>query len=136
MIESYSAAMLPLIEWRATPNNNVEILNETADHYRYFDATAHAEFLYSCVEQTVEEDLPEEIRFLHAFDKFSSAVKEIVEMPDREIELLRGFLAQGNGRLSKRAREKEFRALTDEETTRVEVLYKELFGVPLGHSTA
>jgi hypothetical protein len=128
VLESYSAAVLPLIEWRATPNNNVEVLKETADYYRYFDATAHAEFLYSCVEQTIEEDLPAEIGFLHAFDKFSSAVKEIVEMPDREIELLRGFLAQGNGHLSKRAREKEFSALTDEEATRIEDLYKDLFG--------
>ena len=128
MLESYSAAVLPLIEWRVTPNNNVEVLNETAHYYRYFDATAHAEFLYSCVEQTVEEDLPAEIRFLHAFDTFSSAVKEMVEMPDREIELLRGFLAQGDGQLSKRTREKEFNALTDEEATRIEVLYKDLFG--------
>jgi len=128
VLESYSAAVLPLIEWRATPSYNVEVLNETADYYRYFDATAHAEFLYSCVEQTVEEDLPAEIRFLHAFDKFASAVKEIVEMPGREIELLRGFLAQGHGHLPKRAREKEFSALTDEETTRIENLYKDLFG--------
>ena len=128
VLESYSAAMLPLIEWRATPDHNVEILNETADYYRYFDATAQAEFLYSCVEETVEQDLPQEIRFLQAFDKFSVAVKEIVEMPDREIELLRGFLAQGSGHLSKRALEKEFRALTDEEATQVEVLYNELFG--------
>src|SRR5436309_11663889 len=128
VLESYSAAMLPLIEWRATPDHNVEILNETADYYRYFDATAQAEFLFSCVEETVEQDLPQEIRFLQAFDKFSVAVKEIVEMPDREIELLRGFLAQGSGHLSKRAREKEFRALTDEEATQVEVLYNELFG--------
>ena len=127
VLESYSAAVLPLIEWRATANNNVDILNETADYYRYFDATAHAEFLYSCVEQTVEQDLPEEIRFLQAFDKFSLAVKEIVEMPDREIERLRGFLAQGRGHLSKRAREKEFRALTDDEATRVEALYSDLF---------
>ena len=128
VLESYSAAILPLIEWRATPDHNVEILNETADYYRYFNATAHAEFLYSCVEETVEQDLPQEIRFLQAFDKFSAAVKEIVEMPDREIELLRGFLAQGSGHLSKRAREKEFHALTDEEATQVEVLYNELFG--------
>ncbi len=128
VLESYSAAVLPLIEWRPTSNHNVDVLNETADYYRYFDATAHAEFLYSCVEQTVEEDLPAEIRFLHAFDKFSSAVKEIAEMPDREIELLRGFLAQGNGQMSKRAREKEFSALTDEEALRIEDLYKEFFG--------
>jgi hypothetical protein len=128
VLESYSAAVLPLIEWRATSNNNVEVLNETADYYRYFDATAQAEFLYSCVEHTIEEDLPAEIRFLQAFDKFSSGVKEIVEMPDREIELLRGFLARGDGHLSKRAREKEFSALTDEEATRIEVLYEDFFG--------
>ena len=128
VLESYSASLLPLIEWRATPDNNVEVLNQTADYYRYFDATAHAEFLYSFVEQTVEEDLPHEIRFLNAFDKFSSAVKEIVEMPDKEIELLRGFLAQGHGHLSNRARNKEFRALTDEEVSQVEILYTELFG--------
>jgi hypothetical protein len=128
VLESYSASLLPLIDWHGTPDHNVEVLNETANYYRYFDATAHAEFLYSCVEQTVKEDLPQEIRFLQAFDKFSTAVKEIVEMPDKEIELLRGFLAQGGGHLSKRAREKEFLALSDKEVTQVEVLYKELFG--------
>lgn len=125
VLESYSAALLPFIEWRATPDNNVEVLNDTADYYRYFDATAHAEFLYSCVEQTVEHDLPEEVQFLERFDRFSAAVKEIVEMPDRGIEQLRGFLAQNDGRLSKRAREQEFQALNDEEVTRVEALYKE-----------
>lgn len=129
VLESYSGALLPFIEWRATADSNVEVLNDTADYYRYFDATAHTEFLYACVEQTVEHDLPEEVRFLEAFDEFSSAVKEIVEMPDREIERLRGFLAQGHGQLSRRAREREFRALTAEEATRIESLYRELFGV-------
>jgi hypothetical protein len=50
-------------------------------------------------------------------------------MPDREIERLRGFLAQGQGQLSRRAREREFRALTADEATRIEALYRELFGV-------
>jgi hypothetical protein len=107
------------------------VLNDTADYYRYFDATAHAEFLYACVEQTIEQDLPQEVRFLTAFDKFSSAVKEIVEMPDREIERLRMFLAQGHGQLSQRAREKEFQGLTGAECSRLEALYGELFGDPL-----
>ncbi len=127
VLESHSAALLPLVDWRATADHNVEVVNDTADHYRYFDATAHAEFLYACVEQTVTRDLPEEVRFLEAFDRFASAVKEIVEMPDREVERLRDFLAQGGGRLSVRAREHEFRALTDEETARLEALYAGLF---------
>jgi hypothetical protein len=129
VLESYSAAMLPCVDWRATSDGNVDVLNDTADYYRYFDATAHAEFLYSCVEQTVDHDLPQEVAFLDAFDRFSSAVKEIVEMPDREIERLRGFLTQEQGHLSKRAREEEFRALTDEEVTFVEAKYNELFRV-------
>ncbi len=128
VLESYSAALLPFIEWRPAADGNVEVLNETADYYRYFDATAHAEFLYSCVEQTVEHDLPEEVRFLEAFDKFSAGVKEMVEMPDREIERLRGFLDQGSGYLSKRAREKDFGAMRDEEVSHVETLYRQLFG--------
>jgi hypothetical protein len=127
VLESYSAALLPFIEWRATSDNNVEVLNDTADYYRYFDATRHAEFLYSCIEETVEHDLPDEVRFLERFDAFARSVKEIVEMPDRDIERLRGFLAQGEGRLSKCAREHEFRALSDEEADRMEALYRELF---------
>lgn len=132
VLESYSAPLLPFIEWRPTPDGNVEVLNDTADYYRYFDATAHADFLYSCVEQTVDHDLPDEVRFLEAFDRFAAGVKEIVEMPDRQIERLRGFLEQGKGRLSERARGREFAALTEQEAQRVEALYIGLF--PLSES--
>lgn len=131
MLESYSAKLLPLIDWRPTAGGNVEILSDTADYYRYFDATAHAEFLFECVEQAVERDLPEEVRFLTAFDKFSSSVKELIEMPERKIELLRAFLAQGEGRLSLRVRENELAGLTDAEAQRLEELYAEAFGAGL-----
>lgn len=127
VLESYSAPLLPFIEWRVTADGNVEVLNDTADYYRYFDATAHAQFLYSCVEQTVEHDLPDEVRFLQAFDRFATGVKEIVEMPDRQIERLRSFLEQGKGRFSNRAREREFAALTDQEARRIETLYADAF---------
>lgn len=130
VLSSYSTALLPFIEWRPTPDGNVDVLNDTAKYYRYFDATAHAEFLYACVEQTVEEDLPDEVRFLEAFDRFATGVKEIAEMPDRQIERLRGFLEQGKGRFSHRARARELAALTDGEAARIEGLYAELFGSP------
>src|SRR5207249_2510820 len=111
VLESFSAPLLSFIDWRPTPDGNVEVLNDTANYYRYFDATAHSEFLYACVEQTVEHDLPDEVRFLEAFDRFAAGVKEVVEMSDRQIERLRGFLEQGEGRLSDRARDREFAAL-------------------------
>lgn len=135
VLESYSTPLRSFVDWRATADGNLEVLNETADYYRYFDATAHAEFLYASVAQTVEHDLPDEVRFLEAFDRFAAGVKEIVEMPGRQIESLRGFLQQGGGRLSKRARQQEFEALTDAEAERVEALYARCFG-PLGLEAA
>jgi Fic family protein len=123
VLESYSAPLLPLIEWRPTPDGNVEVLNDTADFYRYFDATAHAEFLYACVEQVIEQDMPEEVRFLEAFDAFSERIQQIVDMPASQVELLRGFLAQNDGRLSQRALTREFAALNEDEVAEVERAY-------------
>ncbi|MEA3014740.1 MAG: hypothetical protein QOD42_3285 [Sphingomonadales bacterium] len=123
VLESYSAPLLPLIEWRPTPEGNVEVLNDTADFYRYFDATRHAEFLYACVEQVIERDMPEEIRFLESFDAFSERIQQIVDMPQAQVELLRGFLAQNDGRLCQHARTREFAALNDDEVAGVERAY-------------
>jgi hypothetical protein len=131
-LESYSRRLLPVIRWEPTENHNIRVLNDTADFYRFFDATPHAEFLYGCVRQTIEEDLPNEARFLENLDRFRTAVETIVDMPDRTLDNLFGFLRQNGGRLSRRAREKEFAALTDEETRRIEQAYSRSFVA--GHS--
>ena len=93
------------------------MLNETADFYRFFDATPNAEFLYSCVKQTIEEDLPREARFLAQYDQFRASIEGIVDMPNQTIDLLFRFVHQNDGRLSKRARQNEFSLLTDEEVS-------------------
>ncbi|MGH6950523.1 MAG: Fic family protein, partial [Vitreimonas sp.] len=128
VLESYSKPLLAYIEWKPTKDGNVDVLNDTADYYRYFDATRHAEFLYECVQQTVERDLPDEVAYLEAYDKFSKDVLQIVDMPNRTLDLLHRFLMQNDGRLSKRAREKEFAPLTEEEVDRVERAYRAAFG--------
>jgi hypothetical protein len=127
VLESYSKPLLPYIEWRATPRGNVEVLNDTADYYRYFDATRHAEFLYRCVAETIDRDLPAEVGFLESYDRFVAGVHRVVDMPARTVQLLHGFLAQNGGRLSGRARAGEFAALTDDEVTTIEQLYAEHF---------
>jgi hypothetical protein len=130
VLESYSSPLLPYIEWASTDKGNIEVLNDTIDFYRFFDATRHAAFLYECVRQTIEHDLPMEVKFLQAFDHFQAAVQEVVDMPMGHIELMQKFLSQGDGRLSKRAQEKEFSPLTEKEVERIEALYAESFLTP------
>lgn len=127
VLEGYSLRLLPLITWDPTPEFNVHVLNDTADFYRFFDATPHAEFLFGCVQRAIEEDLPNETDFLRKYDQFQRYVLTMIDMPDRTIDLLFRFLQQNGGRLSKRARDHEFNSLTDAETGRVESIYKEIF---------
>ncbi|MFU8887740.1 MAG: Fic family protein [Trueperaceae bacterium] len=127
-LDSYASRLLPIVEWRPTPAFNVEVVNDTGDFYRFFDATPHAEFLYACVRQAIEEDLPSETAFLRNYDAFRRSVDELVDMPERTMELLYRFLRQHHGRLSRRARTKEFAALGDDEVARIEAIYAGAFG--------
>jgi len=127
VLESYSSCLLPLIKWKPTEEHNVRVLNDTGDFYRFFDATLHAEFLYECVQKTIDEDLPQETNFLRRYDDFRHEVETFIDMPERTIDLLFRFLQQADGAFSKRAREKEFSALTDEEAAHIESLYERAF---------
>jgi hypothetical protein len=119
-LQGHSGPLMPFIEWRPTADRNVEVLNDTRDLYRYFDCTAAAEFLYSCVRRTVEHDLPHEIDYLRRHDEAIQRIMDAVEMPDRLAENLVMFIRQNNGTLSKPRREGEFAKLKDDEVTLIE----------------
>lgn len=127
VLESYSLPLLDFIEWKETRDHNVEVLNDTIDFYRYFDATKQAEFLYGCVNDTIQHIIPHEVEYLVRYDNFKTIVENEYEMPDKLIALLVRFLEQNNGVLSKRARENEFESLTDEEVQTIEKVYREIF---------
>ena len=126
-LKSYSHPVLNQIQWKPTLDNNVEILNETIDYYRYFDATNQVEFLYYCVHDTLVNIIPNEVDYLRQYDAFKRYVDDTYEMPDDLVSVLVRFLEQGNGKLSKRAKNKEFEALKENEIEEIEANYKEIF---------
>jgi len=126
VLESYSHPLLDFIQWKKTTDNNVKVLNETIDYYRYYDATAQAEFLFDCVDYTIQKIIPEEVSYLQKFDAMKAWLDDHFQMSDKTVDLLVRFLEQNNGILSKRAREKEFTALTDQEIKVIEENYKNL----------
>ena len=127
VLESYSHPLLDYIEWKETEDHNVEVLNDTIDFYRYFDATKQAEFLYDCVEDTLDRVIPEEVTYLLKYDDFKRYLDNNFEMPDKMVAILVRFLEQNQGVLSKRALKKEFSALTESEIKAIESNYNALF---------
>ncbi|MGO8763842.1 MAG: Fic family protein [Limisphaerales bacterium] len=128
-LETYSKPRLDLIDWEPTRLGNVEVLNETIDLYRYFDATRQAEFLYDCVRQTVEKTLPDEVAYLSRHDEMLNFIEDHFDMPGKVSQNLIVCLRQGKGKLSKRAREKEFRRLTGKEIEMLEEKFAGIFKV-------
>jgi len=127
VLESYSTSLLDYIDWNETNDHNVMVTNETIDYYRYFDATQVSEFLYECVKDTIDHIIPEEVDYLNKFEEFKSFIDNTFEMPDDLLSLLVGFLEQNNGKLSNRARIKEFESLNDQEVEEIEAQYRLIF---------
>ncbi len=126
-LQAHSAPLMPFIEWRPTADRNVEVLNDTADLYRYFDCTAAAEFLFACVRRTVEDDLPREIDYLRRHDEALRRIMDAVEMPDRLAENLVMFIRQNNGRLPTKRRKAEFQKLRGDEVALIEGIVSDAF---------
>lgn len=118
-LETFSKATLDFISWHWTAEQTIAVDNDTGDLYRYFDATAFAEYLYDRVADTVRRDLKEELGFVAVFDRAFTAVREIVDMPDRRASLFVRLCMQNGGRLSA-AKRGQFPELTDSEIAQLE----------------
>jgi hypothetical protein len=126
-LRAHSGPLMNFIEWRPTRERNVEVLNDTADLYRYFDCTEAAEFLYGCVERAIEKDLPQEIDFLRRNDEALRRIMNLVEMPDRMAENLVRFIRLNAGELGRKRQEGEFAGLTEDEVAAIEAVVREAF---------
>ena len=118
---------MDFVDWRPTPERNVEVLNDTTDLYRFYDCTEAAEFLYACVQRAVEHDLPREIDYLGRHDEALRRIMDTVELPDRLAEDFIMFTRRNNGALPKRRRRKEFEPLTDDEVETLEKIVQNTF---------
>ncbi|BDY13322.1 cell division protein Fic [Hydrogenimonas cancrithermarum] len=126
-LEAFSSKLIPLIEYALDEEGMMRVLSDTALWYRYMDMTSQSEALYHFVKETIEEELPNELLFLSGYDKAKKALKEIVDMPDRLIDLFIRFTMQNHGKLSKNKRDRYFEKFTDQEIEKMQRTVAEIF---------
>ncbi len=119
-LEEFSRQLMPLVEYSIDEEGSMTVHNDTAIWYRYMDMTPQAEALFHFIDQTIVTELASELAFMANYDKTKKAIQEIVDMPDRKIDLFIRFCLQNNGRLSVQKRASHFDSLSDEEVTRME----------------
>jgi hypothetical protein len=111
---------MPLVEYSLDEVGHMTVHNETAVWYRYIDMTPQTEALFRFIEKTIDMELADELAFIANYDKTKKAIQEIVDIPDRQIDLFIRFCLQNNGRLSARKRNSHFDTLSNEEIARME----------------
>jgi hypothetical protein len=74
---------------------------ESARHaWRFLDLTQHVVYMAEVVQRTVRENMLEESRYLRSHGRARVAIKEIVEMPDPQIDRLIRSVQSNRGELS------------------------------------
>ncbi len=127
-LESFSRPLMSLVKYSMDEQGRMTVRNDTANWYRFIDMTPQAEALFRFVEQTIDTELAEELAFLANYDQTKKTIQEIVDMPDRKIDLFIQACLQNNGRLSARKRASQFDVLSDEEVTRMEDAVRSAYG--------
>ena len=126
-LEAFSRSLMTFVEYSLDEEGRMTVHNDTALRYSYIDMTFQAEALFRFIEQTINTELVEELEFLANYDKTKRAVQEIVDMPDRQINLFIRFCLQNNGRLSARKRARHFDSLSEEEIARMEQVMQSVY---------
>ena len=127
-LEAFSRHLMALVEYSIDQEGRMSVHTDTAAWYRYIDMTPQAEALFRFTEQTIDMELAGEVEFLAKYDKAKKAIQEILDMPDRKIDLFIRFCLQNNGRLSQAKRSGHFDFLADDEIAHLEQAIQSTYG--------
>lgn len=129
-LEAYSSPLMSKIKYEMKEDSSMAVLNpaEVEAYFRYPDLTEQAIYLARTIKGTITEDIYWEMEFLVKYDEVKAAIQEIVDMPDRNIDMMIKFLHQNKGELAARKR-KHFAELTDDEISRMEITFKDIFEI-------
>ena len=119
-LESFSKPLLMVLtDYDLTVDGAMSVKQESKIYYQYLDFTRIAEYLFQCIQEAIHEHMEQEIVFLLNYDKTKDAIQNIVDLPDKDIDLLIKLVRQNNGELSKKKRIDYFSRLNDDEINRL-----------------
>jgi hypothetical protein len=120
-LEAFSIPLKERSEYELSGDGRMTVLNATLDHFRYIDCTAMAEALHGFLEETIEKEIPAELRFLRSYDAALAAMRDVVDLPEPAANLFLRLCLQNAGHLSQTKRKlPAFARLTEDEIDRLE----------------
>ncbi len=129
-LETFSIPLKERSKYELDDRGGMNVTTDTLEHFRYVDCTPMAEALSRFIEETIEKELPSELRYLQHYDDARAAMRDIVDMPEPAANLFLRLCLQNKGRLSKVKRKLPlFEALTNREVAAMENAIAAIYGL-------
>ena len=120
-LETFSVPLKQRSEYELSDDGSLTVLNATLDHFRYIDCTAIAEALHGFLDETIEKEIPAELRFIQSYDAARAAMRDVVDLPEPTANLFLRLCLQNSGHLSQAKRRlPAFTKLTENEIDHLE----------------
>jgi len=126
LVAGHSAAAMSCVDWRRE-DGGVAVDNDTADLYRYFDATAMAEYLGARLAEAADVDLRAELSWLRRWDAAHAAILRAVPLPAQQAGAFLAAAARNGGALPGDVRLRQFPALREAEVRAIEGIVRRVF---------
>lgn len=129
-LEIFSVPLKALSNYELSDHGAMTVHNSTADFFRYIDCTEIAEALYRFIDETIEKELPAELRYLQHYDTARAEMRNVVDMPEPAANLFLRLCLQNNGRIAKAKRKlPAFALLSNEEIAEMEQVIATTYGL-------
>lgn len=125
VLESFSKPLMDLItNYDLSNDGTLTVKQPSHQYYKYIDFTPMVEYLFKCIDNTLDEHFEKEIQFLIKYDKTKKKIQEFVDMPDNLIDLFIKFTMQNHGKIGKEKRVKYFDKLSNSEIEKLQSIVK------------
>jgi hypothetical protein len=118
-LENFSRELMKRVDYDINTEGELTVNNDTTKYYRYIDMSNQAERLYGFVRDAIDLELRVELEFLDIFERSRKKIREIVDLPDRRLDLFVRLCIEGKGSISRRKRN-QFDYLSDDELIEME----------------
>ncbi len=126
-LETFSVPVKNLVEYDFDDDFSMTVTSDSSYLYRYLDGTPLVDYLYDCINQTIEVVLKKELDLLHKFRKVKQSIDREMDISNTALDRFVNFCHQNEGRLSQRKRSRFFKDYTDTQVARMEEIYRSFF---------
>lgn len=126
-LEVFSQECKKYVSYEVSSAGALKVASKSKPLYQFLDLSRQAEMLEEFIRLTAEEEFLTELRYIRCYDKAKHLIRNIVDLPDKRIDLIIKLCYENGGQISRTKRKSCFSELSDEEIEQISLAFNQCF---------